>query len=160
MQTRNTPVFRPRDNDYRYVEALKLWLAQAQQQHMTRTKLAEMAGMPRCKLSAFEAHPGRMAWVRTQLAGERRDDQWERMVDRAFHRGLVEGKIEWALFFARATGRFGPGETVHSLGQGPTAGPTVVLMQIPRPQELPEAPRPVGASSTVPMHDILDLTRR
>lgn len=151
------PAYRPNARDYQYVEALKAWLS-LPSQTATRARLAAMAGMPANKLAAYESHPARMAWVRSELAGDRRDDQWERLVDRALYRAM-DGKIEWALFFARAIGRFGPTENAASLANGPTsAGPSVLIFQIPRPEPLLEGPKPVGASSTIPHDDILDLT--
>jgi hypothetical protein len=161
MTNRDAPAkrYKPSPRDWQYLEALKRFL-QMQPHEQTRARLAEMAGMPRTKLSGFEANPTRMAWVREELGGPRRDDQWERLVELSWNRAMT-GKLDWAVFFAKAVGRFDPqGNAAGSGAQGPGAGPTVVFLNVPRPDALAEPMKQVGPVHRVPAGvnpDVLDL---
>jgi hypothetical protein len=153
------PAYRPTPRDHAYVDATRRWLA-LQPSLATRTKLAELAGISRTALSSYEAHKPRMAGVRAQLAGnERRDVQWEHILDRAYWRALA-GDVQWALFFAKASGRMG----LSSEGQPLQAeGPTIVHVHVPRPELLPapgDYAKPVQGTATLLHTDVLDLTRR
>lgn len=152
------PAWRPSPRDWQYVEALKHWLTLPAHQ-ATRAKLAELAGLHKGALSLFERHPRRQGWLRDQLGDQgRRDGQWEQIVDRAYWRALA-GDVQWAIFFAKATGRFTLSDAVRP--EHEPGGPLLVQVHIPRPELMPapaeaRALDPVGLVTT----DVLDLTRR
>ena len=118
MPTGANPPYRAGPRDHRYIAGLREVLRDPGS--APRTRLAQLTGIARNKLASFERHPGRMAWVREQLAADR-DDEWERLVTLAYHRAMA-GDVKRALFYAQAIGKFGlPFDRVATNAAGPGA---------------------------------------
>ena len=66
--------YRPSPRDLRYLQGLREVIREPGS--APRTRLAQLTGIARHRLSIFESHTRRMAWVRAELAAGRQDD-WE-----------------------------------------------------------------------------------
>jgi hypothetical protein len=99
--------FRPAVRDWQYLHALREVLRDPG--HAPRAKMLQMMGLrDRSALVRMEANARRMAWVREQQSGERRETQWEHILDRAYAHAVSAGAQhahQYMAFFGKATMR-------------------------------------------------------